>query len=214
MKRLKYILLIIIAFTILPVYADEINLKSSNVIIYNLNDNTILYEKNKDEKVSVASLTKLMTALVAIEKIKDLKEEIQFIQSDYDKLLEQDASSSSLKREEKHTHEDLLYGLILESGADCANALARLTYGNDEEFVKQMNLKAKQLNMTNTSFSNTIGLDDKNNYSTMTDMAILLKEDLKTELRTYKAKCVLDKLSLKHNIISHNRIIIIIIGQI
>ena len=183
MKNLKYLLLIFILFTIItPVYAEGINIRSNNAVLYNLNDNRIIYEKNKDQKVSIASLTKLMTALVAIENIDNLTDQVTFSKSDYEKLEKQDASSSSLKKNKKYTYEDLLYGLILESGADCANALARLTLKNEQNFVKKMNEKAKELGMDNTRFANPIGLDDKNNYSTVNDIAILLKEDLRNPI--------------------------------
>ena len=183
MKKYTYFFLIFVLFTIItPVHASEINTKSNNAVLYNLNDNMLLYEKNKDQKVSIASLTKLMTALVAIENIDNLYEYVSFTKSDYEKLLIQDASGSSLNKNKKYTYEDLLYGLILESGADCANALARLTAGNETKFVKKMNEKAKELGMTNTSFANPIGLDDEKNYSTVQDVSILLKEDLKSPI--------------------------------
>ena len=181
MKKLNLLLIILFLFTIVPVKADEIEIESNNAVLYNLNENTIIYEKNKDQKVSIASLTKLMTALVAIEKIDNLNERVKLEKSDYDKLLKQNASRSSLKADTEYTYMDLLYGLILESGADCANALARLTYGNEDNFVKAMNEKAKDLNMNNTSFSNPIGLDNENNYSTMEDVSILLRKDLKND---------------------------------
>lgn len=184
MKRIKHLLFLFLflILTVNPVYASELKLNSENAVLYNLNDNLILYEKNKDQKISIASLTKLMTALVAIENISDIHDQVKLEKEDYDKLIKQDASSSSLKRDILYTYEDLLNGLILESGADCANALARLTAGSEEKFVKKMNEKAKELGMTNTSFANPIGLDDKNNYSTVNDVAILLKEDLKNPI--------------------------------
>lgn len=179
MKKIMYLLLLFSFFIVSPVFANDLNLSSNNAVLYNLNDNKIMYEKNKDEKVSVASLTKLMTALVAVENINDINQKVKLEKIDYDRLIKQDASSSSLKRDTYYTYEDLLYGLILESGADCANALARLTFGSEESFVIKMNQKAEELGMSNTKFANPIGLDDKNNYSSVNDIAILLKEDLK-----------------------------------
>lgn len=180
MKRIYLITIIIISiFLIIPVHADSIRINSNNAILYNIDEDIILYEKNKDQKVSIASMTKLMTALVAVENIDNLNTKVKLEKSDYDKLLIQDASGSSLKKDRYYTYEDLLYGLILESGADCANALARLTAGNEENFVKKMNERAKVLGMTNTRFSNPIGLDNINNYSTVEDVAILLKKDLR-----------------------------------
>ena len=182
MKKLKYLLVLVLIAIIHPVYANEININSNNAVLYNLNDNRIIYEKNKDQKVSIASLTKLMTALVAIENIDNLNDYVSFKQSDYDKLIQQDASGSSLKKDKKYTYEDLLYGLLLESGADCANALARLTAGNEKNFVIKMNEKAEELGMKNSSFSNPIGLDDEKNYSTVQDVSILLREDLRNPI--------------------------------
>ena len=181
MKKLNVLLIILFLFITIPVKANEVDIESNNAILYNLNDNTIIYEKNGNQKVSIASLTKLMTALVAIEKIDNLNDKVKLEKSDYDKLLMQDASRSSLKNDTQYTYMDLLYGLILESGADCANALARLTYGNENNFVKAMNEKAKEIGMNNTSFSNPIGLDNKNNYSTVEDVSILLRKDLKND---------------------------------
>lgn len=181
MKKLKilFFVLFCLTLTITNVNADELKINSNNAVLYNLNDDKILYEKNKDQKVSIASLTKMMTALVSIENINDLNKKVNFEKSDYDKLIEMDASGSSLDKDKSYTYEDLLYGLVLESGADCANALARLTAGSEENFVKLMNKKAKELGMKNTSFANPIGMDDKNNYSSVDDLTILFKAGLK-----------------------------------
>lgn len=183
MKKLKLLLVILFCITLSTcnVKAEELDINSNNAILYNLNDNTILYQKNKDQKVSIASLTKMMTALVSIENIENLNEKVTFEKSDYEKLIEMDASGSSLKKDKSYTYEDLLYGLLLESGADCANALARLVSGDEKSFVKLMNEKAKELGMKNTSFANPIGMDDKNNYSSVYDLSILFREGLKNQ---------------------------------
>ena len=83
MKKLSVLLIILFLFITIPVKADEVDIESNNAVLYNLNDNTIVYEKNKDKKVSIASLTKLMTALVAIEKIDDCFFGADFENSDY-----------------------------------------------------------------------------------------------------------------------------------
>lgn len=206
MKKLKilFLVLLCLVLTITSVNADELKINSNNAVLYNLNDDIILYEKNKDEKVSIASLTKMMTALVSIENIEDFNKKATFKKSDYDKLIEIDASGSSLDKSKNYTYEDLLYGLILESGADCANALARLVAGSEENFVKMMNAKAKELGMDNTSFANPIGMDDKNNYSTVDDLAILFKAGLKNEefkkiISTFEYK-LSDGTPIKHTI--------------
>lgn len=207
MKKIKILLLIIlvmIGINITEVNAENIKINSETAILYNLNDDKILFEKNSNKKVSIASLTKMMTALVVLENVEDLNQQVTFKKSDYDKLLEMDASGSSLDKEKSYTYYDLLYGLILESGADCANALARLTSGNEKDFVKLMNDKAKKLEMNNTSFENPIGMDNKNNYSTMTDLLILLKEGLKNQefeklITTFEYK-LSDGKTIKHTI--------------
>ncbi len=163
----------------IPVKADNLKIESKTALLYNLNDNQILFQKNKSKKVSIASLTKIMTSIIVIENTDNLNKKVTFQKSDYDKLVEMDASGSSLDKNKSYTYEDLLYGLILESGADCALALARLTETNNKDFVTMMNEKAQALGMKNTSFANPIGMDDKNNYSTMEDMSILLKYGLK-----------------------------------
>lgn len=206
MKKLKtlFFILVCLVLTITNVNAEELRINSNNAVLYNLNDNKILYEKNKDQKVSIASLTKMMTALVAIENIEDLNKKVTFTKSDYDKLIEMDASGSSLDNSKSYTYEDLLYGLILESGADCANALARLIAGSEENFVKMMNAKAKELGMNNTSFANPIGMDDKNNYASVDDLTILFKAGLKNKefkkiISTFEYK-LSDGTKIKHTI--------------
>lgn len=208
MKKIKILLIIItlvIGINVVDVNAQNIKINSEVGILYNLNDDKVLYEKNSDKKVSIASLTKMMTALVVIENVNDLNKEVTFKKSDYDKLIEMDASGSSLDKDKTYTYYDLLYGLILESGADCANALARLTSGSEEEFVRRMNAKASELGMNNTSFENPIGMDDKNNYSTMEDLVILFKEGLKNntfkEIITTFEYRLSDDTDIKHTII-------------
>ena len=213
MKRLNWLFIFVIVIlmtTGVNVFADSIKINSSNAVLYNVNDDIMLYQKNKDEKVSVASLTKMMTAIVAIENIDDLSKKISFEKSDYDKLISMNASGSSLDVKKKYTYEDLLYGLLLESGADCANALARLISGNEKAFVKLMNEKAKELGMNSTSFANPIGMDDKNNYSTMEDLAILFKSGLKNptfkKIITSKEYKASDGTKLKHTIIYYEKL--------
>ena len=201
MKKLLIVLLLSI-FVIPSAFALEI--KSNNAVLYNLNDNKILIDKNKNEQASIASLTKLMTALVAIEKIEDLDNKVSFVKSDYENLKKLDASESSMDKNKQYSYKDLLYGLIMESGADCANALARLTYENDYNFVKAMNEKAKQLGLKNTHFANPIGLDDKDNYSTVDEVATILKKclehkDLKTIILS-KSYTLSDGTEIKHTI--------------
>ncbi len=197
-KKLLVILMFFSLFNV--VYASD-NLKdkigSSDVILYNLNDDSILYEENSSRKVQIASLTKIMTAIVTIENNKDLSQEVE-ITSEVFKGIEE-YSKAGFKLNDKATYEELLYGVLLSSGADAVNAIV-VNMGGNEKFVSLMNENAKELNLTNTKFDNAIGMDSENNYSTAKDLAELLKYSLQNETfkkifttRTYN----IDRLNLK-----------------
>lgn len=171
--------LLIIIYIIIPITnIKALDIYSKNAVLYNMNEDKILYEKSKDEKVKVASLTKIMTTILALENIEDIKEEIIMPQEAFKDL--DGYVTSGIKPNQKVTYEDLLYGTMLPSAADCANALALKISGNIDEFIKLMNEKAKKLNMNNTHFSNPIGMDE-DNYSTVNDISLLLKYALKNE---------------------------------
>lgn len=180
-KKLSIILIIFLIILTFNVKAENFKTYSDNIIVYNIEENKIMYGKNINEKASIASLTKVMSALVIIEKEKDLTKEIDFQKVDFNFLKEEDLSSSSLDLDKTYTYKDFLYSFILESSADCGYALVLDTSSSVKEFVSLMNKKAKELGMKNTKFSNPIGLDDVNNYSTMEDMLILMKYSLKNE---------------------------------
>lgn len=173
---IKLLIIIYILLPITSIKALEIN--SENAVLYNMNEDEIIYEKNADEKVKVASLTKIMTTVLALENINNLEEEIVMPKEAYTGL--EDYVTSGIQPYEKVTIEDLLYGTMLPSAADCANALAIEVSGNVDNFVELMNQKVQELGMTSTHFSNPIGMDD-DNYSTVKDIAILLKYALKNE---------------------------------
>ncbi len=183
MKKLFNIFLIFICFFFLiNVKAEEtINISSNNAILINLNDDKVIYEKNPDEKVYIASLTKIMTALVSIENISNFDEKI-LITSDMINDLSYDLSVAGFKSGEVVTYNDLLYGTLLKSGADATQILAISICGSKDGFIKLMNQKAKELNMNNTHFSNTIGIETENHYSTAKDVAILLKYAINNEI--------------------------------
>lgn len=175
-KLLVFIILLIIPFNI-----NALEINSNNAILYNLDNNEIIYKKNSDEKIKIASLTKIMTTIVAIENIDNIKDEVVITYDMLKGLIEQNASVVGFKVGDKVTYEDLLYGALLPSGADATNALAISICGNKEDFINLMNEKAKSLNLKNTYFTNTSGLDDNNNYSTVEDVAEILKYALSNE---------------------------------
>ena len=194
---------LIILYIFLPIInIKALDIYSENAILYNMNEDVVLYEKNSEEKVKVASLTKIMTAILALENIDDIKEQTTMPQEAFDGL--EGYVVSGIKLYEKITYEDLLYGTMLPSAADCANALAIKDSGSIDKFVEKMNQKAQELNMTNTHFSNPVGIDD-DNYSTVKDIATLLKYALKNEefykIFTTKLYITTNNINLKSTII-------------
>lgn len=163
------------------VYADDFDITGEYVTLYNMNEDTLLYSKNDTKKTSIASLTKMMTTLVAIEEIDNLDKIVTIKERDFEGTV--GYSKASFKVGDKVTYRDLLYGIILPSGADAVNAVVNNTLGYDK-FIKKMNETAKKIGMNDTSYANPVGKDDKNNYSTSNDLAKLLKYALKN--KTFK----------------------------
>ena len=176
----KFFICIITLFIFsMSVSAIDINLTSKEAIIYNLNDDNIIYEKNSNEQTKIASLTKIMTSLVAIENINNIDDTVTVDYKDLQGL--KGYAVAGFKAGDTVTYKDLLYALMLPSAADAANILARSIAGNTENFVNMMNDKASKLGLENTKFSNPIGMDD-DNYSTAYDLSIILKEAIKSDL--------------------------------
>ena len=206
MKR--FLILVLFFVFVLPVNALEFDIKSTNAILYNYNLDEVIYEKNSNEKVKIASLTKIMTTTVAIENIDNLNEEVTITYEMLKGLIEENASVVGYRIGDRITYKDLLYGSLLPSGADATRALAISIAGSEEEYVKLMNKKAKELNMNNTIFTNSSGLDTNNQYSTVSDVLILLKYALQNETfkeiyTTFKYKdlnSTLNKLLNNYNI--------------
>jgi len=195
MKKFRILILLFVMFYVPSVWALEFDITSDYVILYNLNDDKVLYELNSNDKAQIASLTKIMTTIVGIEKSTDLNKEVVigsevFVGiSDYTKV--------GFHVGDKVTVKDLLYGVMLPSGADAVNALAIDISGSVDEFVKLMNQKALELNLKNTHFDNPIGMDGKDNYSSAQDIALLLKYCLKNDTfkeifntRSYKIESI------------------------
>jgi len=154
---------------------------SSNAVLIRLKDNAILMQKNSREKTYPASLTKMMTAIVAIENLSNLNEKIELTRSMFEGLYEAEASMAGFQPGEQVRAIDLLYGVMLPSGAECCIALADHIAGSEQNFVKLMNQKAKALGMKNTHFENATGLHNKNHYTTVKDLAILLSSALQND---------------------------------
>ena len=181
----------------------DLNLKSKNIILYNTDDNINLYKLNSDEKVQIASLTKMMTTYILAENTKDLKKEVVITADDFKGL--EGYVTAGLKVGDKVTYEDLLYGILLPSGAECVNAAIRTNGLTQDKFIKLMNDKAKELKLKNTKFDNAIGMDSKDNYSTASDLANLLMQALKNE--TFKKIYTTKKYTMKNGLKVHSTLL-------
>lgn len=181
--KIKYVLWSIITFffSFYSVHAIQLDLKSTHALLINLDEQKILYEQNADSKTAIASLTKIMTAIISLENITSLDETVILTTNDFRGLAEANAAVAGFQIGQKVTYRDLLYGLMLPSGADAAQALTRLIAGNRENFVLKMNEKAKELGLTNTNFVNETGLDIANHYSSLKDVAKMFQYALQNE---------------------------------
>lgn len=153
----------------------------TNAILIDTESNTVVAEKGGDEKIFPASMTKVMTALVAIEHCDDLNDTFVMTNQIIDPLFAANASVAGFAPGEELTVKDLLYGTILPSGADATGALAVYTAGSEEAFAEMMNEKCKELGLTGTHFSDASGLHKDDHYSTCHDIALIMRAALENE---------------------------------
>lgn len=171
MRKFLIILICLFVFSATEVHAES-------YIVISLNDNTVLEEENAHEIESVASISKVMTALVALEKGN-----LADVWTVGDEIYNNGGININLTVGQKVNMQDLLYGMMLKSGCDAANAIAYRVGGDIESFVEMMNDKAQELGMLNTEFHNPTGLDvaEEGNYSTAYDMALCMAAAMKNE---------------------------------
>lgn len=178
MRFIAITLITIIIFTFsFPIigHADP-SVSANNAVLIEQSTGRILYEKNAHEKSNIASITKIMTAIIAIESGK-----MEELATASKKAVYTEGSSIYLKQGEKMKLEDLVYGLMLRSGNDAAVTIAEHVAGSEEGFVYLMNEKAEWLGMTNTHFDNPHGLDSETHYSSAYDMALLMRYAMQNE---------------------------------
>ena len=156
------------------------SLKAQSYILTDYKTGQVLYEKNADEKLSIASITKIMLILLVVEDIKNEKISLdELVTVSENAKPSQKESTLWLEVGEKITVSDLLKGVIVNSGNDGARTLAERIAGSEQACVELMNKRAKELGMKNTHFMNASGLDQENSYSTARDVSIMAKELLK-----------------------------------
>jgi D-alanyl-D-alanine carboxypeptidase len=179
MKRLLAACLAVLLLTPTAVAqaSDPPGVSAASAILVDGESGRVLFEKNAHQERPIASITKLMTALVAVESAPSLEEEVTIL-PEWTGI---EGSSIYLRSGETVTLKTLLYGLLLSSGNDAAAAVAGTCAGSVDAFVERMNAKAAQLGMEHTHFSDPSGLGGEDHYSTAYDMALLARACLKNE---------------------------------
>jgi len=178
MKPYK-IILILLFFSLLSNKAfANLETEADHAIIQDHFSGEILYEKDADEKIYPASMTKIMTVIVAFDLLKkgetSLDEMITISEKAW-RMSQSGYSSMFIMLNDQVSVEDLLKGIIIVSGNDACVALAEGLSGSEEDFVALMNEKSEELGLTNTNFNNSSGINDPNNYSTVRDILIMSK---------------------------------------
>ncbi len=181
MKKLCLIVMMFFSCLIIAKCDDDLTPNSKSAILLEPSTGTIIYEKNSNEKLPPASMTKIMSMLIVMEAIDNNKISLNDEVTISPNAASMGGSQVYLQAGEKYKVEELLKGVAIASGNDAIVALAEHLAGSVEKFVSLMNDKAKELKLTNTHFVNPHGLDDENHYSTAKDMALIAKELVKYE---------------------------------
>ena len=173
---MKKLLIILILLLSISTYADEIAKNARGAILIEPSTKTVIFDKNMHDRLSIASLTKMMGLILIFEKIDDgtIKYTDKVIASA--NASNMGGSQIWLETGEEMTVEELLKGIIMASGNDAIVAMAEYVGGSEENFVKMMNEKAKELGLKNTNFVNPTGLDEKDHYSSAYDVAMIAIE--------------------------------------
>ena len=206
MKRALVVLIIICVFSSLRVRAVSTSAKAA--IVIDGFSGEVIYAENENQKLPMASTTKIMTALLLSEN-GDLEKEITVSEE----MLRVEGSSMGLLAGDRVTYHDLLYGMLLASGNDAANVTAFRLGGTIDGFTKMMNQKAEELGLRNTHFETPSGLDSDEHYTTASDLAKLAKAALENEefakaAATYKATLNYGNPPYKRSLTNHNKMLL------
>ena len=177
MKIIIKLCLFFLIFSIyIPCYAEEIIPGAVSGILIDADSGKVIFEKNKNKKVAMASLTKMMSQIIILEEIE--KGNIKWDDIVVVSKNAQDMGGSQIYIEmgEKISIRDLMKGISMASGNDATVMMAEVISGNEEKFVERMNKKAKELGLKNTKFVNCTGLDEEGHYSTAYDLSIIARE--------------------------------------
>lgn len=182
MKKILILLLLLIFIPLVKAEeTEDLAPNAKSAIMIEASTGEILFQKNKDEKLAPASMTKMMSMLLIMEEIENGNLKWNEMITTSEKASSMGGSQIFLKVGEKMTVEDLLKGVAIASGNDAVVALAERVSGSEEQFVKRMNVRAKDLGLKNTNFINATGLTADNHYSSAYDMSLIAKELVKHE---------------------------------
>ena len=184
-----FIYILIISFFSQKTFS-EINIEARHIIIQDYHSGKILYEKNADDRIYPASMTKIMTSIVTFDLLKKGEtslDELITISEKAWRMSQSGYSSMFIMLNDQVSVEDLLKGIIIVSGNDACVALAEGLSGTEEDFVLLMNEKAAEIGLENSNFSNSSGISDPENYSTARDILIMSRYMIKNypEYYTY-----------------------------
>lgn len=161
-------------------FGEDIVSKSG--VLVDVTDNKIVAGRNAEKKIYPASMTKVMTLIIAVENMESPDDTFTMTHELIAPLIDAEASRAGFEVGETVTVMDMIYGAVLPSGADATVGLAVKLCGSEEEFVKLMNEKAEYMGLKNTHFCNTSGLHDENHYSTPVEMAMIMEYAMQNEL--------------------------------
>lgn len=160
----------------------DLDLYSDKYMLVRLSDFKVLYAKNEKDKFYPASLTKVLTLDTVLSNTNDLNDTSSFSTDEYNALIEENASLAGLDINKEYTIEELLYALVLPSGADAAKCLENYFYNKGLNLTDLMNAKCKDLNLKNSHFVNTTGLHDDYLYTSLDDYANIVIDTLKNDV--------------------------------
>lgn len=219
-KIIAVLLTVVMIFSVSIISVDSTNampslsLSAEGAVLMDCDSHTVLFSKNHDKKMGMASTTKIMTALIAAENF-DLKKTVE-IPSDAVGI---EGSSVYLYKGEKITMEELLYALLLQSANDAAAAIAIAVAGSIDAFADMMNERAAQMGLKNTHFTNPHGLNDDEHYTTAYDLAVISAHALKNEtvrniVSTFKKSIPIDSDCNPRLLVNHNKMLRLYDGAI
>ena len=159
-----------------PVHAEEVHTSARAYALYCVNNGEMLFSRNPDERLPMASTTKIMTALITLEIAGRENRVVEFTDE-----MTAEGSSMYLQIGEKVRLSDLAAGMMMQSGNDAANAAAIAICGSVKRFAERMNMKAREIGMENTRFVTPSGLDNEGHYSTARDLAVLMAYAMKND---------------------------------